>query len=243
MPETTQETCASAKDSPFFIKNLLNCDSKPSKPKPVLASTKAALEGGFSLSHVGDFNFPRFDLPAQRFSLPAHYLERTSAWWYPYALSSSVHLHRTEVTDKLRARDSSPTSGTDRDSPDLVLKSEPDVKDEDEDDEHNNTKSGDEIILEESDTEEVKKDELGEWKKSDDDKKPCRKKKTRTVFSRSQVFQLEIVRVPILYHENSASESGGAGANVPVSQPLLTFPHPGVYYSHPIVTSVPLLRP
>ncbi|XP_070772359.1 homeobox protein HMX3 [Enoplosus armatus] len=301
MPETTQETCASAKDSPFFIKNLLNCDSKPSKPKPVLAAAKAALEGGFSLSQVGDFNFPRFDLPAQRFSLPAHYLERTSAWWYPYALSSSAHLHRTEVTEKPRARDSSPTSCTDRDSPDLVLKSEPDAKDDDEDDEHNN-KSGDEIILEESDTEEAKKDELEEWKKRDDDKKPCRKKKTRTVFSRSQVFQLEstfdmkrylssseraglaaslhltetqvkiwfqnrrnkwkrqlaaeleaanlshaaaqrIVRVPILYHENSASESAGAGANVPASQPLLTFPHPGVYYSHPIVTSVPLLRP
>jgi len=96
MPETTQETCAPAKDSPFFIKNLLNCDSKPSKPKPVLAATKAALEGGFSLSQVGDFNFPRFDLPAQRFSLPAHYLERTSAWWYPYTLSSAAHLHRTE---------------------------------------------------------------------------------------------------------------------------------------------------
>lgn len=96
MPETTQETCASAKDSPFFIKNLLNCDSKPSKPKPALAAAKAALDGGFSLSHVGDFNFPRFDLPAQRFSLPAHYLERTSAWWYPYALSSSSHIHRTE---------------------------------------------------------------------------------------------------------------------------------------------------
>lgn len=190
MPETTQETCASAKDSPFFIKNLLNCDSKPSKPKPVLAATKAALEGGFSLSQVGDFNFPRIDLPAQRFSLPAHYLERTSTWWYPYALSSSAHLHRTEVTEKPGARDSSPTSGTDRDSPDLVLKSEPDAKDDDDDDEHNN-KSGDEIILEESDTEEVKKDELEEWKKRDDDKKPCRKKKTRTVFSRSQVFQLE----------------------------------------------------
>lgn len=96
MPETTQETCASAKDSPFFIKNLLNCDSKPSKPKPVLAATKAALEGGFSLSQVGDLHFPRFDLPAQRFTLPAHYLERTSAWWYPYALSSSAHLHRPE---------------------------------------------------------------------------------------------------------------------------------------------------
>lgn len=96
MPETTQETCAPAKDSPFFIKNLLNCDSKQSKPKPALTATKAALDGGFSLSQVGDFNFPRFDLPAQRFSLPAHYLERTSAWWYPYALSSSSHIHRTE---------------------------------------------------------------------------------------------------------------------------------------------------
>lgn len=205
------------------------------------------------------------------------------------------------VIEKPGARDSSPTSGTDRDSPDLVLKSEPEVKDDEEDDEHNN-KSGDEIILEESDTEEAKKEELDEWKKRDDDKKPCRKKKTRTVFSRSQVFQLEstfdmkrylssseraglaaslhltetqvkiwfqnrrnkwkrqlaaeleaanlshaaaqrIVRVPILYHENSAAESGGAAANVPASQPLLTFPHPGVYYSHPIVTSVPLLRP
>ncbi|KAF7656752.1 hypothetical protein LDENG_00036630 [Lucifuga dentata] len=274
MPETTQETCAPAKDSPFFIKNLLNCDSKPSKPKPVFAATKEALEGGFSLSQVGDFNFPRFDLSAQR----------------------------TDVAERPGARDSSPTSGTDRDSPDLPLKSEPDAKDDEEDDEHNNNKSGDEIILEESDSEEAKKDEVEEWKKRDDDKKPCRKKKTRTVFSRSQVFQLEstfdmkrylssseraglaaslhltetqvkiwfqnrrnkwkrqlaaeleaanlshaaaqrIVRVPILYHESSASEGGGAGANVPVSQPLLTFPHPGVYYSHPIVTSVPLLRP
>nr|XP_057915000.1 homeobox protein HMX3 [Doryrhamphus excisus] len=303
MPETTQE--APAKDSPFFIKNLLNCDSKPPKPKPVLAASKAALEaaGGFSLSQVADFGFPRFELPAQRFTLPAHYLERTSAWWYPYALNSSAHIHRSDVAEKLSIRDSSPTSGTDRDSPELVLKSEPDAKDEDDDDEHTASKSGDEIILEESDSEETKKDEMDDWKKrSDDDKKPCRKKKTRTVFSRSQVFQLEstfdmkrylssseraglaaslhltetqvkiwfqnrrnkwkrqlaaeleaanlshaaaqrIVRVPILYHENSASEGAGATPSVPASQPLLTFPHPGVYYSHPIVTSVPLLRP
>uniref|UniRef100_H3D750 H6 family homeobox 3a n=1 Tax=Tetraodon nigroviridis TaxID=99883 RepID=H3D750_TETNG len=304
MPETSPETCASAKDSPFFIKNLLNCDSKASRPKPALSVAKAALDGGFSLAQVGDFGFPRFDLPAHRFSLPAHYLERTSAWWYPYALSSSSHIQRTRsvhdsVADKPGATDSPPTSGTERDSPDLVLKSEPEVKDDDEDEEQH--KSGDEIILEESDTEEAKKEELDEWKKRDDDKKPCRKKKTRTVFSRSQVFQLEstcmkrylssseraglaaslhltetqvkiwfqnrrnkwkrqlaaeleaanlshaaaqrIVRVPILYHENSASEGGGAAASVPASQPLLTFPHPGVYYSHPIVTSVPLLRP
>ncbi len=95
MPETTQDTCASAKDSPFFIKNLLNSDSKPSKPKPILASTKAGLDGSFSFSQVGEFNFPRFELPTQRFALPA-YLERASAWWYPYTLSASAHLHRTE---------------------------------------------------------------------------------------------------------------------------------------------------
>nr|Q504H8.1 RecName: Full=Homeobox protein HMX3; AltName: Full=Homeobox protein H6 family member 3; AltName: Full=Homeobox protein Nkx-5.1 [Danio rerio]AAH95015.1 Homeo box (H6 family) 3 [Danio rerio]AAI64241.1 Hmx3 protein [Danio rerio] len=296
MPETTQDTCASAKDSPFFIKNLLNSDSKPSKPKPILAPTKAGLDGSFSLSQVGEINFPRFELPTQRFALPA-YLERASAWWYPYTLSASAHLHRTEAAQK--ARDSSPTTGTDRDSPELVLKSDPDAKDDEDD-----NKSGDEIVLEEGDTEDGKKEGgIDDWKKSDDgaDKKPCRKKKTRTVFSRSQVFQLEstfdmkrylssseraglaaslhltetqvkiwfqnrrnkwkrqlaaeleaanlshaaaqrIVRVPILYHENSASESTNTAGNVPVSQPLLTFPHP-VYYSHPIVTSVPLLRP
>ncbi|XP_055027325.1 homeobox protein HMX3 isoform X1 [Misgurnus anguillicaudatus] len=296
MPETTQDTCGSAKDSPFFIKNLLNSDSKPSKPKPILASTKAAIDGSFSLSQVGEFNFPRFELPTQRFALPA-YLERASAWWYPYTLSASAHLHRTEAAQKVR--DSSPIECTDRDSPELVLKSDPDAKDDEDD-----NKSGDEIVLEESDTEEAKKEgSVDDWKKSDDgaDKKTCRKKKTRTVFSRSQVFQLEstfdmkrylssseraglaaslhltetqvkiwfqnrrnkwkrqlaaeleaanlshaaaqrIVRVPILYHENSASESSSTPGNVPVSQPLLTFPHP-VYYSHPIVTSVPLLRP
>ncbi|XP_042314413.1 homeobox protein HMX3 [Sceloporus undulatus] len=63
-----------------------------------------------------------------------------------------------------------------------------------------------------------------------------------------------IVRVPILYHEGSGPDGAGAGATgagpgaggssgagggpTPVSQPLLTFPHP-VYYSHP----VGLLRP
>ncbi|KAJ8391796.1 hypothetical protein AAFF_G00085680 [Aldrovandia affinis] len=302
MPETAPETCAPAKDSPFFIKNLLNCDSKPSKPKPSLASSKGALEGSFSLSQVGDFSFPRFEFPTQRFGLPAHYLERAAAWWYPYTLSASSHLHRADVLEKAIARDSSPASGTDRDSPDPALKSDTDAKDDDED-----NKSADEIVLEESDSEESKKDggAMDDWrrKREDDspDKKPCRKKKTRTVFSRSQVFQLEstfdmkrylssseraglaaslhltetqvkiwfqnrrnkwkrqlaaeleaanlshaaaqrIVRVPILYHESSGSDTGSPAGNVPVSQPLLTFPHP-VYYTHPIVTSVPLLRP
>lgn len=98
MPETTQETCtSSAKESPFFIKNLLNCDSKPAaRSKPALLASKVAPDGGLPLSQLGDFNFPRFELPTQRFSLPAHYLERTSAWWYPYALSSSSNIHRSE---------------------------------------------------------------------------------------------------------------------------------------------------
>lgn len=223
------------------------------------------------------------------------------------------------ASEKALLRDSSPASGTDRDSPEPLLKADPDPKELD-------SKSPDEIILEESDSEEGKKEgeaapaaagaSVGaaaatpgaeDWKKGAEspEKKPaCRKKKTRTVFSRSQVFQLEstfdmkrylssseraglaaslhltetqvkiwfqnrrnkwkrqlaaeleaanlshaaaqrIVRVPILYHENSAAEgaaAAAAGAQVPVSQPLLTFPHP-VYYSHPVVSSVPLLRP
>ncbi|KAL4640965.1 homeobox protein HMX3-like [Arapaima gigas] len=301
MPETAQETgTAAAKDSPFFIKNLLNCDSKASKPRALLGSPKAAVDSAFSVAQLGDLGFPRFELPSQRFALPAHYLERASAWWYPYTLSASAHLHRAEAAEKPAARDSSPASATDRDSPDLGLKSEPDAKEDEE------NKSADEIVLEESDSEEAKKEEGGpeDWKKRDEspDKKPCRKKKTRTVFSRSQVFQLEstfdmkrylssseraglaaslhltetqvkiwfqnrrnkwkrqlaaeleaanlshaaaqrVVRVPILYHEGASSDASGASAgNAPVSQPLLTFPHP-VYYSHPIVSSVPLLRP
>ncbi|XP_053440014.1 homeobox protein HMX3 [Nycticebus coucang] len=328
------------KDSPFSIKNLLNGDHHrpPPKPQPpprtlfspasaaaaaaAAAAAKGALEGaaGFALSQVGDLAFPRFEIPAQRFALPAHYLERSPAWWYPYTLTTAGgHLPRPEASEKALLRDSSPASGTDRDSPEPLLKADPDHKELD-------SKSPDEIILEESDSEEGKKDgeaapgaagaTVGtaavtpgaeDWKKGTEspDKKPaCRKKKTRTVFSRSQVFQLEstfdmkrylssseraglaaslhltetqvkiwfqnrrnkwkrqlaaeleaanlshaaaqrIVRVPILYHENSAAEgaaAAAAGAPVPVSQPLLTFPHP-VYYSHPVVSSVPLLRP
>ncbi|XP_031669000.1 homeobox protein HMX3 [Oncorhynchus kisutch] len=298
--ETAQETRPPAKDSPFSIKNLLNFDSKPSKPKTLLATTKGLLEGGFSLSRIGDLTFPSFDIPAQRFGLSAHYLERPSAWWYPYALGTSGHhLYRTGGFEKAVVRDTSSTGG-DRDTPELLRKS-PDQDDQDDD----KNKSTDDVVLEESDGDEPKKEVelVDDWRKIKDentDKKTCRKKKTRTVFSRSQVFRLEstfdmkrylssseraglaaslhltetqvkiwfqnrrnkwkrqlaaeleaanlshaaaqrIVRVPILYHENSGSETGSAG-NVSVSQSLLTFPHQ-MYYSHPLVTSVPLLRP
>ncbi|KAK7901237.1 hypothetical protein WMY93_018006 [Mugilogobius chulae] len=300
MPETTQET--SAKDSPFFIKNLLNCDSKPSKPKPVLAATKTALEGGFSLSQVGDFSFPRFELPAQRFSLPAHTWSArrrggTRTLLAPRRTCTELKVKTLQIERQTGGQRLFPTSGTDRDSPDLLLKTEPaDSKDEDDEDEHNNSKSGDEIILEESDAETCAKTRRKTGRNA---RAAAAVTTTRAL---PQVFQLEstfdmkrylssseraglaaslhltetqvkiwfqnrrnkwkrqlaaeleaanlshaaaqrIVRVPILYHENSASENSSASASVPASQPLLTFPHPGVYYSHPIVTSVPLLRP
>ncbi|KAM4623315.1 homeobox protein HMX3-B [Polymixia lowei] len=290
-----QETRQPAKESPFSINSLLNIDNKPTKPKTFYASSKGVFEGSF-LSRIGDLSFPRFELPTQRIGLTAQYLERASTWWYPYALGTSGHL-RTGVglSEKASPRDAS--SVADRHSPELQ-KSDPDIKDDDD------NKSADDILLGESDAEEPKKEDAGDdWRKTDEnsDKKTCRKKKTRTVFSRSQVFQLEstfdikrylssseraglaaslhltetqvkiwfqnrrnkwkrqlaaeleaanlshaaaqrIVRVPILYHENGGSETGGSAGNSPGSQSLLSFPHP-MYYSHPIVTSVPLLRP
>lgn len=186
------------------------------------------------------------------------------------------------------------SSAPERRSPD-PQKSDQDTKEESADDD---------IPLDESDSEEPKKetDQEDDWRgKSDEldtERKPCRKKKTRTVFSRSQVFQLEstfdikrylssseraglaaslhltetqvkiwfqnrrnkwkrqlaaeleaanlshaaaqrIVRVPIIYHENGATETTGVtSANSSGSQSLLAFPH-HMYYSHP----VPLLRP
>uniref|UniRef100_A0A8C5WLD7 Homeobox protein HMX3 n=1 Tax=Leptobrachium leishanense TaxID=445787 RepID=A0A8C5WLD7_9ANUR len=302
MPETGQENPSTpAKESPFSIKSLLTCEpTRAVRPhKALFTPIKGTLDGAtFALSPLTDLSFPRLEIPAQRFALPAHYLERSPAWWYSYTLTHGGHIPRTEVSEKsLLLGPSSPGSGGERDSPEPI-KQDLDSKESD-------SKSPEEIILEESEPEDGKKEESGEdWKKREDspDKKPCRKKKTRTVFSRSQVFQLEstfdmkrylssseraglaaslhltetqvkiwfqnrrnkwkrqlaaeleaanlshaaaqrIVRVPILYHENSSSaESASSGVNVPVSQPLLTFPHP-VYYSHPVVTSVPLLRP
>ncbi|KAJ1139857.1 hypothetical protein NDU88_006220 [Pleurodeles waltl] len=307
MPETgAQERSGSAgsstpaKESPFSIRSLLTCEP-PRTPKTLFSPFKGTLEGAtFALSPLAEFSFPRLDIPQQRFTLPAHYLDRSPAWWYPYTLSHGGHGIRTEAPEKTLLRPSSPASGTDRDSPEPLQSLKPDL-----DPKERDTKSPEEIILEESDSEEGRKEDGGEeWKQREEgpDKKPCRKKKTRTVFSRSQVFQLEstfdmkrylssseraglaaslhltetqvkiwfqnrrnkwkrqlaaeleaanlshaaaqrIVRVPILYHESSSGPEGTSSApTVPVSQPLLTFPHP-VYYSHPVVTSVPLLRP
>ncbi|KAM6897374.1 homeobox protein HMX3-B [Xenentodon cancila] len=177
----TQETRPPAKDSPFSIKNLLNIEDKPTKPKNILGSSKGVFESSF-FSRLGDLSLPRFELPAQRFGLPAQYLERASAWWYPYTLGAHF---RTAGSEKVNLREASPASETR--SPDLP-KSDQDAKEESADDE---------IALDESDAEEPKKetDPEDDWRRKteeiDLEKKPCRKKKTRTVFSRSQVFQLE----------------------------------------------------
>lgn len=88
-------------------------------------------------------------------------------------------------SEKASLREESPAP--DRRSPDLQ-KSDQDAKEESADDD---------IALDESDSEEPKKeiDQEDDWRRKTDeldpDRKPCRKKKTRTVFSRSQVFQLE----------------------------------------------------
>uniref|UniRef100_A0A3B5L8S0 H6 family homeobox 3 n=1 Tax=Xiphophorus couchianus TaxID=32473 RepID=A0A3B5L8S0_9TELE len=165
----TQETRQAAKDSPFSIKNLLNIEDKPSKPAPTLGSSKGVFEGTF-FSRLSDLSLPRFELPGQRIGLSAQYLERASAWWYPYTLGAHFR-----------------TASEDRRSPDLQ-KSDQDAKEESADDD---------LALDESDADESKKetDQEEDWRRKPDeldpDKKPCRKKKTRTVFSRSQVFQLE----------------------------------------------------
>lgn len=84
-----QETRQPAKDSPFSIKNLLNIEEKPTKPKSFLVSSKGVFEGSF-FSRLGDLAFPRFELPSQRIGLSAQYLERASPWWYPYTLGTHL---------------------------------------------------------------------------------------------------------------------------------------------------------
>lgn len=79
----------SPKESPFSIKNLLNIEDKPAKPRSALGSPRGVLEGGF-FSRLGDLSFPRFDLSTQRLGLSAQYLERATTWWYPYTLSAHL---------------------------------------------------------------------------------------------------------------------------------------------------------
>ncbi|KAG7259390.1 hypothetical protein CRUP_032220 [Coryphaenoides rupestris] len=321
------------KESPFSIKNLLNIDNNK-KPIAVTSSQpspcRGALFEGSLFSRIGDLTFaPRFEFPSQRIGLAA------STWWNPYSLHGAMGHLRTSVGLSERGvcvRDSPPA----RDGPSpaaghhhllLRTQSDPDLKEADEEE-------GDIVLEEISDTEDPKQedplDDDNTSSSSDHNhsnsnnnsnsngKTACRKKKTRTVFSRSQVFQLEstfdlkrylssseraglaaslhltetqvkiwfqnrrnkwkrqlaaeleavhlshataaaaaaqqqqrMVRVPILYHDHSQPTGGGGGSetggNSPTSsggQSLLSLAHHPMYYSHhPLVASVPLLRP
>ncbi|XP_029463950.1 LOW QUALITY PROTEIN: homeobox protein HMX3 [Rhinatrema bivittatum] len=220
MPETAQDgSSAPAKDSPFSIRSLLTCEPPPGSsrpPKALLTPLKGALDApAFALSSLAELPFPRLELPAApRFALPAHYLERSPAWWYPYALGSGLRTPAPEKT--LLLGSSSPASGADRDSPDPLqqLKASPEESKERE------AASPEEIVLEESEPEEARKEESGEeWRKRPEgspDKKPCRKKKTRTVFSRSQVFQLESTFD--LKRYLSSSERAGLAASLHLTE-------------------------
>lgn len=107
MPETGQEPPSAPPPPPppkesFYIKNLLNGDppkAAPKQPRALFAPSGKADGSGFALSQVGDLSFPRFEIPAPRFALSAHCLERAQTWWYPYALTpAGAHLPRTEGT-------------------------------------------------------------------------------------------------------------------------------------------------
>ncbi|XP_054624012.1 homeobox protein HMX3-B [Dunckerocampus dactyliophorus] len=169
-----QETRQSSKDPiKFSIKNLLNIEDHQTpacRPKSFLQGgpSKGLLEGSF-FSRLADLSLPRLELPTQRLGLSA------SPWWYPYTLGA--HL-------KAAGSDKEQLLLHERRSPDAP-KSEQDPKEESAEDD-------------ESDPDEAKtKEPEDDWRRkpdsdsADSDKKPCRKKKTRTVFSRSQVFQLE----------------------------------------------------
>nr|XP_040033578.1 homeobox protein HMX3-B [Gasterosteus aculeatus aculeatus] len=205
-----QETRQHAKDSPFSIKNLLNIEDKPTKPKGFLGSSKGAFEGSF-ISRLGDLSFPRFELPTQRIGLSAQYLERASTWWYPYTLGTHLRAGVSAGSEKVNVREASPTP--DPRSPDPP-KSDHDGKEESADDD---------IALDESDSEEPKKgtDQGDDWRRKTgeldpSDRKPCRKKKTRTVFSRSQVFQLESTFDVKRYL--SSSERAGLAASLHLTE-------------------------
>lgn len=198
-PDTPETRQTSAKDSPFSIKNLLSIEDRPEavKQRSILAPSKVGFEGAFfSRLGVGDLSFPRLELPGNRLSLPVQYLDRAPAWWYPYALG---HHFRNTVSEKPIVSDLSPVS--DQRSPESPKLNQDPSEDDD-------------ITLDDSESEEPKKDQdpnqnhdsnLNQDQDSDcwrtpttqeprldsDPKMQCRKKKTRTVFSRSQVFQLE----------------------------------------------------
>ena len=89
--ETVPPPPPQAKESPFSIKNLLNMDTKPAKPRTFPPPSRGALFEGSIFSRIGDLTFPRFEFPSQRVGLAA------SAWWNPYALGAMGHLRTSGI--------------------------------------------------------------------------------------------------------------------------------------------------
>ncbi|KAJ0015692.1 hypothetical protein NQD34_013982 [Periophthalmus magnuspinnatus] len=183
-PHETRQT--SAKDSPFSIKNLLNIEDKPA----VKQRTLPGLERGFfSRFGVGDLPpFPRLELPGHRLSLPGQYLDRASAWWYPYALNQ----HLRSTGEEKRGKRFGPREKMDgHDEDDITLDdSEPDEPKKDRDHDQNQDVNQD-LNQQDLDSDSWRPAKTPESGLDSEQKMQCRKKKTRTVFSRSQVFQLE----------------------------------------------------
>ncbi|KAF5904247.1 homeobox protein HMX3-like, partial [Clarias magur] len=91
------EPRGSPADSPFSIRNLLSCDTKP-KPtaKPARQEAGFGVGVGFGLGlGFGEFSLARLELlNTHRLALPA-YLERAS-WYPPHALTgAAAHLYST----------------------------------------------------------------------------------------------------------------------------------------------------
>ncbi|XP_060734906.1 homeobox protein HMX3-like [Tachysurus vachellii] len=237
------EPRGSPSDSPFSIRNLLSCDTKPKPAKPARPEAGFGVGVGVGLGlglGFGDFSLARLELlNPHRLALPA-YLERAS-WYPPHALTgAAAHLYSTA--------DKSSTC-SERDSPefrsDLETKEEHD-DDEEEEEEDECARSGEEEI-EDTDAEQRKRfaareaeeeeeeEEEEDWKRNarvtptttamavveteeeDEEKKAGhRKKKTRTVFSRSQVFQLESTFDVKRYL--SSSERAGLAASLRLTE-------------------------
>ncbi|GLD64012.1 homeobox protein HMX3 [Lates japonicus] len=192
-------------------------------PNPVswrarAAATKAAAFGGrdFPFPKSGTCIFHAFDLPAQRFSLIGTLLERTSRGGTPSYPQLIRHPHVELKSLRNQSQRPLQPSGTDRDSPDLVLKLS-----------QSQRRRRDVFQLVHLDMKWYLSSSSGlAW------------------FASLHLTERRrgAVRVPpILYHENH-SESGGAAANVPVEPTAAAhLPAPRRLLLNLSVISVPLL--
>ncbi|XP_063315926.1 homeobox protein HMX1 [Pelobates fuscus] len=269
MPDDSVESqgATSTKVSSFFIENLLGTESKCTKKKTSQEDGHIVEQSGLAASPI-----PSVYCQISPFNYITHSnypLRENTVEWYRRAQATYIGCTSPETSD--------------RDSPEIA--------------ERNERYSGYRKHKEEKREDFASKEEdKGE---QDSDQRSSRKKKTRTVFSRSQVFQLEttfdmkrylssseraglaaslhltetqvkiwfqnrrnkwkrqlaadleaanishtsqrIVRVPILYHENSAATS--LGFSLPhISPPLVGFSNAVNYPLATFPNSVPFIR-